>query len=138
MDDTKPWRLEIYGQDYTDDCDELKLSKPVLVYDDWYDGPGGQRRHVGPGGFAITLIGPSERLRALVDDGDQIRVVKVVCAGQSIQAPVVFHEEWVDRSGVRKIFACMYNDRDREPKWVTEEPVSNGGQRPLTLAVKEG
>lgn len=137
MTETKPWRLKIGGQDYTDDCDDIRLSKPALVYDDWYDGPGGRRRHLGPGGFAITLIGPSERLRALVDDGDQIRVLKVSFADQSIQVPVLFHEEWVDRSGVRKIFGCMYNDRSRDPKWVTE-PNSDEGQRPLTLAVKEG
>ena len=74
----------------------------------------------------MTLVGPSERLRAMVDDGDQIRVVKLTCAGQSIQVPLLFHEEWVDRSGVRKMFGCMYGDRDREPKWVTESDVHAG------------
>lgn len=137
MTETKPWRLKIGGQDYTDDCDDIKISTPALVYDSWYDGSGALRRHLGPKGFEITVIGPSERMRALVDDGDQIRVVKVTFADQSIQVPVLFHEEWIDRSGVRKIFGCMYSDRSRDPKWVTE-PNSDEGQRPLTLAAKEG
>lgn len=137
MTETKPWRLEIYSQDYTDDCDDIKISAPSLVYDTWYDGTGAQRRHLGPRGFEITIVGPSERLRALVDDGDQVRVVKVTIGGQSIRVPVLFHEEWVDRSGVRKIFGSLYVDRDREPKWITE-PSNDEGQRPLTLATKEG
>jgi hypothetical protein len=137
MTETKPWRLEIYGQDYTDDCDNLKVSTPALVHADWYDGDGAQRCHLGPRGFEITLVGPSERLRALVDGGYQIRVVKVTVGGQSIQAAVLFHEEWVGRDGVRKIFGSLYVDRDREPKWVTE-PSNDEGQRPLTLATKEG
>jgi hypothetical protein len=138
MTETKPpWRLEIYGQDYTDDCDDLKVGTPSLVYADWYDGSGAQRRHLGPKGFEITLIGPSQRLCALADGGDQIRVVKVTCAGQSIQAPVLFHEEWVGRDGVRKMFGSLYVDPDREPTWVAE-PDNDGGQRPLTPAAKEG
>lgn len=133
----KPWRLKIGGQDYTDECDELAFSTPALVHDEWYDGDGARRRHLGPKGFAITLTAPSERLRALIDGGDQIRVVKVTVGGQSIRVPVLFHEEWVNPSGVRKMFGSLYVDRDREPKWVAE-PDNDGGQRPLTLATKEG
>jgi hypothetical protein len=120
MGEPKQWRLEIYGQDYTDDCDGLDFSMPALVYDVPHDDGQAQRRHLGPKGFAITLTAPSERLRALVDGGDQIRVVKVIVGVQAVQVPLLFHEEWVDRSGVRKMFGCMYSDPDREPKWVTE------------------
>jgi hypothetical protein len=133
----KAWRLEIYGRDYTDDCDDINVQMPALVHEVPRSDGAGQRRYLGPRGFEITLVGPSERLRSLVDGGYQIRVVKVTVGGQSIQAAVLFHEEWVDRDGVRKIFGSLYVDRDREPKWVTE-PSNDEGQRPLTLATKEG
>lgn len=132
----KAWRLEIYSQDYTDDCEGIDFRLPALVYDVPHDDGHAQRRYLGPKGFSLTLTGPSERLRALVDGGDQIRVVKVAVGDQAIRAPMLFHEEWVDRDGVRKIFTCLYSDPDREPKWVTEP--NDGGRRPLTLVTKEG
>ncbi|MFG2269140.1 hypothetical protein ACGFNY_05120 [Streptomyces chartreusis] len=137
MTELKAWRLEIYSQDYTADCDGIDIRMPALVHDVPHDDGRAQRRHLGPKGFAITLTEPSERLRALVDGGYQIRQIKLTVDGQMIRVPVVFHEEWVDRSGVRKMFGSLYVDRDREPKWVTE-PITSEGQRPLTLATKEG
>lgn len=137
MTELKAWRLEIYSQDYTADCGGIDIQMPSLVHDVPHDDGHGQRRHLGPKGFAITLTEPSERLRALVDGGYQIRQITVTVDGQMIRVPVVFHEEWVDRNGVRKMFGSLYVDRDREPKWVTE-PTNSEGQRPLTLATKEG
>lgn len=137
VDETKSWRLEIYSQDYTNDCDDIDVQMPALVYDVPHSDGSGQRRHLGPKGFAITLTNPSDRLRALVDGGYQVRVLKVAFGSETLRVPVLFHEEWVDRDGMRKIFGCMYSDPDRDPKWVTE-PDSDEGQRPLTLATKEG
>lgn len=137
MSEPKAWRLAIGGQDYTDDCEDLDFGMPALVHDVPHDDGRAQRRHLGPKGFAITLTEPSERLRARVDGGYQIHQVKVTVGDQSIRVPVCFHEEWVNRDGVRKMFGSLYVDRDREPKWVTE-PNSDGGRRTLTLAAKEG
>ena len=137
MTEPKAWRLTIGGQDYTDDCDDLNFEMRALVHDVPHDDGRPYRRHLGPKGFAITLTAPSERLRAMVDGGDQIRFLKVAFGDQAVRVPLVFHEEWVDRNGVRKMFGSMYVDPDREPKWVTE-PISDGGRRPLTLSTKEG
>ncbi|MFD4257714.1 hypothetical protein ACFWR9_08780 [Streptomyces sp. NPDC058534] len=120
MAEPKHWRLEIYGQDYTNDCEDLDVEMPAVVHNVRHDDGRAQRRHLGPSGFAITLTAPSDRLRALVDGGDQIRVVKVTFEDQAIRVPVLFHEEWVDRGGVWKMFGSLYIDRSREPKWVTE------------------
>lgn len=135
MTEPKAWRLTIGGQDYTDDCDAIDVQTPALVPEVPHH-DGAQRRHLGPRGFSLTLTQPSERLRALVDGGYHIRIVRVQIADQSIRVPVVFHEEWKDRAGVRKMFGSLYVDPDREPKWVTEP--TDGGRRPLTLATKEG
>ncbi|KOG21808.1 hypothetical protein [Streptomyces viridochromogenes] len=136
MTELKQWRLTVGGQDYTDDCDDIDVQMPALVYDVPHDDGRAQRRHLGPKGFSITLTQPSERLRSLADGGHHIRIVKVAFEDQAIRVPVVFHEEWVDRDGVRKMFGSLYVDPDREPKWVTEP--TDGGRRPLTLVTKEG
>ncbi|CAM5346619.1 hypothetical protein [Streptomyces aurantiogriseus] len=126
MAEPKPWRLWIDGGEYTDDCDHIDISMPRLVYDVPHDDGRGQRRVLGPAGFWIALTGPSVRLRALVDGGKQVHSLKVAFGAETIPVPVQFHEEWVERSGVRKMFGCLAVDGDSLPKWVTESDVHAG------------
>lgn len=119
MGEAKPWRIEIDGADYTEDCDSAEISTPALVYDVPHT-EGAQRRVLGPKGFTITLTNPSERLRALVDGGDQGHPLIYAIHGYAIPVQVQFHEEWVERSGVRKMFGCLAASRDTEPRWVDD------------------
>lgn len=134
MNEPKRWRLEIDGEEFTADCDALDFSMPAVVYEVPHDDGRRQRRHLGPKGFSVTLTAPSDRLRALVDDGVQVRQIRIGFGAEVLPVPVAFHEEWVERSGVRKMFGCMPVDRESEPKWVTEsgahagEPRIEGGQ----------
>lgn len=136
MDDTKPWRLWIDGEERTSECDAIDFGMPTLTYDTSRD-TGAMRRVLGPCGFWIKLTGPSERLRALADGGKQTHQLKLLFEDQALPVPVQFHEEWVENSGVRRLFGCLAYDRSSGPQWVTE-PASDEGQRPLTLATKEG
>ncbi|MBT2508802.1 hypothetical protein J7I98_23530 [Streptomyces sp. ISL-98] len=120
MTEPKRWRLEIHGEDYTGDCEDLDVSMPALVYDVPHNDGRGQRRVLGPRGFTVTLTNPSGRLRALVDCGNQVHPLKVAFEDQAVPVLVQFHEEWVEPGGVRKIFGCLAVSRDNEPKWVTE------------------
>lgn len=125
MDDTKHWRLRVDGEERTDDCDGLDISMPSLVYDVPHDGRW-ERRVLGPRGFSVLIVNPSERLRALVDDGQAVHQVTVTASGQALPVPVQFHMEWVERTGVRKMFGSLAVDRDSGPKWVTESDVHAG------------
>lgn len=136
MTEPKRWRLWIDGEERTDECDALDFGMPCLLYDTTRD-TGARRSALGPRGFWIKLTGPSERLRALVDGGRQVRQLKLLFEDQAIPVPVQFREEWAEESGVRRMFGCLAYDRDSGPMWVTE-PISNEGQRPLTLTAKEG
>jgi len=128
MTEAKHWRLWVDGEERTDDCDHIDLNTPALVYDVPHDGRW-QRRVLGPRGFWIVITNPSARLVALVDDGDEVHEVKVAVGDQSIPVPVQFHMEWVERSGVRKMFGCLAVDRESGPKWVTESGVSASERR---------
>lgn len=128
MAEPKRWRLWVDGEEHTDDCDHIDISMPRLVYDVPHDGRW-QRRVLGAGGFAITVTNPSERLLALVDDGKQVYPLKVACGAEMILVDVQFHMDWVERSGVRKMFGCLAVDRDSGPKWVTEPGVHAGERR---------
>lgn len=132
----KPWRLWVDGEERTNDCDAIDFGMPGLIYDASHD-TGPMRRVLGPLGFWIKLTEPSERLRELADGGKRIRQLKLLFGDQALPVPVQFHEEWVEDSGVRRMFGCLAYDRSSGPLWVTE-PANDEGQRPLTLATKEG
>ena len=125
MTELKRWRLWGDGEELTSECEGLDLTNPALVYDIPHDDGRAQRRRLGPAGFTVTLTAPSERLRALVDGGKQVHELKVAIGDQAISVPVQFHEEWVDRSGVRKMFVALAVDRTNEPKWVTEPALAD-------------
>lgn len=131
MDETKPWRLWIDGEDRTSECDAIDFGTPALVYDASRD-TGARRSVLGPRGFWIKLTGPSESLRALADGGEQVHQLRLLFGDQALPVPVRFHEEWVEGSGVRRMFGCLACDRDGGPMWVTEP--TDEGQRPLTLS----
>lgn len=136
MTETKPWRLWVDDEERTDECDALDFGMPSLLYDTTRD-TGARRSVLGPRGFWIKLTGPSEGLRALADGGKRVHQLKLLIRGQALPVPVQFHEEWVEESGVRRMFGCLAYDRESGPLWVTE-PSNDEGQRPLTLATKEG
>ena len=136
MSEPKRWRLWIDGEERTDECEDLDFGVPALVYDVPHDGPYA-RRELGPKGFWVVLVGASERLCALADGGAQTRQLKLAFEDQALPVPVHFRMTWTENSGVRKLFGCLAHDRDGGPMWVTE-PISDEGQRPLTLAAKEG
>jgi hypothetical protein len=128
MGDEKAWRLWIDGEERTDDCDHIDVATPALVYDVPHDGRW-KRSVLGPRGFSILVTNPSVRLVALADDGKEVHAVRVAASDNSMSVPVQFHMEWVERSGVRKMFGCLAANRDSEPKWVTEPGVSAGERR---------
>lgn len=136
VDEPKAWRLWVDGEERTDDCDALDFGMPCLIYDASRD-TGPMRRVLGPLGFWIKLTGPSEPLRAMADGGKQVHQLRLLFADQVLPVPVQFHEEWVEDSGARRMFGCLAYDRSSGPQWVTEA-TNDEGQRPLTLATKEG
>jgi hypothetical protein len=125
MGELKHWRLWVNGEERTDDCDHIEISMPRLVYDVPHDGRW-QRRVLGAGGFSITVTNPSERMLALVDDGEETHLLTVAYGDQALPVPVQFHMDWLERSGVRKMFGCLAVDRDSLPKWVTDSDVHAG------------
>ena len=119
MAEPKRWRLWVDGEERTDDCDHIDVSTPRLVYDVPHDGRW-QRRVLGAGGFSIVVTNPSEWLRSLVDDGERVHRLKAAYGAEALTVDVQFPMEWVERSGVRKMFGCLAVDRDSLPQWVTE------------------
>lgn len=111
-------RLEIDGEDFTAECDEIRWGIPRVVYEE--DNGRSMRRFLGPAGFQITLINPTGRARALADGGRATHTVKIVAAGNSITHPTHFHEEWTTTDGIRKVFGSLAWDQDRDAKWVDE------------------
>ena len=111
-------RLEIDGEDFTAECDEVRFSMPRLVYEE--DNGRSLKRFLGPAGFQITLVNPTGRGRALVDGGRATRSVKISAAGNSITHPTHFIEEWTTTDGTRKVFGRLAWDSDRDAKWVDE------------------
>lgn len=111
-------RIEIDGEDYTGDCEDIKFATRRLAY-----GESNGRsvlRFLGPAGFQITLVNPTGRVRALVDDGRTTRIVKIVCGGNSITHPTRFLKEWTTTDGTRKVFGALAWDTERDAQWVNE------------------
>ncbi|BBC35291.1 hypothetical protein SGFS_065850 [Streptomyces graminofaciens] len=115
---TEGIRLEIDGEDFTAECEEFTFGVPRVVYDE--DNGSSMRRFLGPAGFQITLINPTDRARALVDGGRATRTVKIAAAGNSIIHPTHFIEEWTTTDGIRKVFGRLAWDTGRDAKWVDE------------------
>lgn len=111
-------RLEIDGEDFTAECDEVRFSMPRLVYEE--DIGQARKRFLGPAGFQVTLVNPSGRGLALVDGGRVTRSVKISAAGNSVTHPTHFIEEWTTTDGTRKVFGRLAWDSDRDAKWVDE------------------
>lgn len=111
-------RLEIDGEDFTAECDEMTFATKRLVYEE--DNGHSVRKFLGPAGFQITLINPTDRARALVDGGRTAYTVKIAAAGNSITHPTHFIEEWTTTDGTRKVFGRLAWDIDRDAKWVDE------------------
>jgi hypothetical protein len=111
-------RLEIDGEDFTAECDEVQFTVKRLVYEE--DNGRSLMRFLGPQGFQITLINPTDRARALVDDGRTTRSVKIIAAGNSITHPTHFIDQWTTTDGIRKVFGRLAWDTQRDSKWVDE------------------
>jgi hypothetical protein len=114
-------RLVVDGVDLTGEYKDFETATPrarYLVPDEaraasWV---------LGPAGFTILIVEPSDRLYALVDGGRAVRDTKVIVNGHSITHPTHFHKGWVGADGVRKMFGSLAPDREREAKWVEELP----------------
>jgi hypothetical protein len=116
--------LTIDGEGTTREWERLTFSTPSLVYQE--DNSKAMVRSLGPAGFQITLINPSDRLRALVDGGVVVHEVKVIASGYSLTCPTQFHREWIDRvNGDRKVFGCLAYDAGDRPKWVAERQLTD-------------
>lgn len=113
-------RIEIDGEDFTAECDAFRWSNPRLVYEE--DNGGSVLRFLGPAGFQLTLINPTDRARALVDEGRTTHKVKITAveAGLSITHPTHFLKEWTTTDGSWKVFGALAWDNDRDAKWVDE------------------
>lgn len=111
-------RLEIDGEDFTAECEEIRFAVKRLVYEE--DNGHSVRRFLGPAGFQITLVSPTDRARALVDGGRVARAVTIAASGNSITHPTHFIDEWATTDGVRKVFGRLAWDTDRDAKWVDE------------------
>lgn len=111
-------RIEIDGEDFTDECEEIRFAAKRLVYEE--DNGHSVVRFLGPAGFQVTLINPTDRARSLVDDGAATRTVRIICSGNSITHPTRFLKEWTTTDGTRKVFGALAWDSDRDAKWVDE------------------
>ena len=111
-------RLEIDGEDFTGECGEVLFATKRLVYEE--DNGRSRRNFLGPAGFQITLLNPTDRARALVDGGRATHTVKIVAAGNSITHPTHFIDEWTTTDGTRKVFGRLAWDAERDAKWVDE------------------
>jgi hypothetical protein len=115
---TEDIRLEIDGEDFTAECDDIVFRMPRVAYEE--DDGRSRVLFIGPSGFQITLINPTDRARALVDNGRTTHTVKITAAGNSITHPTHFLKEWVTTDGTRKVFGALAWDGDRDAKWVDE------------------
>lgn len=116
-------RLVIGGVDLTSECDSVEVTTPAMVHEIPDEGRA-MSRVLGPKSFTLLITAPSDRLYALVDGGKQAHEVKLVAdwVANSITHPTHFHKGWVGADGVRKMFGSLAPDRDREAKWVEEQP----------------
>lgn len=111
-------RLEIDGEDFTNECDDIVFRTPRVVYEE--DDGRNQLLFSGPAGFQLTLINPSDRARALVDDGVTKRMVTLTCAGSQISHATRFFKEWTTTDGMRKVFGALAWDQDSDARWIDE------------------
>lgn len=113
-------RIEIDGEDFTAECEEIRWNSPRLVYEE--DNGRSTLRFLGPAGFQLTLINPTDRVRALVDEGRTAHTVEITAveAGLSITHPTCFLKEWTTTDGTRKVFGALAWDTERDAKWVNE------------------
>jgi len=114
--------LVVDGTDFSEDFSEARVDLPRLIYTEAADT--GAFRFLGPYGFQITLVDPSDRLRALVDGGMAVREVVLTVDGCALAVPVQFHKEW-DVSGVTRVFGCLARSADSEPRWVPQDSTTN-------------
>lgn len=123
-------RLLIDGVDLTDECGSVEPAMPAMVHDIPDEGHA-VSRVLGPKSFTLLVTAPSDRLYALVDGGKSMREVKLAAdwASCSITHPTHFHKGWVGADGVRRMFGSLAPDREREAKWVEEQPVRASGDR---------
>lgn len=110
-----PLHLLIDGEDYTAEAERIDVQLPRLVYEE--DNGRAAMRFLGPPGFQVTLINPSDKARALVDGGVAVRDVTVSADGHAITHPTQFHTEWM-AGAQRKLFGCLARDESTEPKWI--------------------
>ena len=115
---TEGVRLEIDGEDFTAECQEFTFGVPRVVYEE--DNGRSMRRFLGPAGFQLTLVNPTDRARALVDGGRVARTVKILAADNSITHSTHFIEEWTTTDGTRKVFGRLAWDTGRDAQWVDE------------------
>ncbi|MFM9629362.1 hypothetical protein ACKI10_17265 [Streptomyces galilaeus] len=111
-------RLEIDGEDFTTECEEVRFATPRLAYEE--DNGSSRLRFLGPAGFQVTLINPTGRALALVDDGRTTRTVKITASGMAVTHPTRFHREWTATDGTRKVFGSLAWDHARDAQWVDE------------------
>ncbi|PBC71582.1 hypothetical protein BX265_6192 [Streptomyces sp. TLI_235] len=115
-----PIRLLIDGEDYTAEAERIDARLPRLVYEE--DNGVAEMRFLGPPGFQLTLINPSDKARSLADGGIAVRDVTISSDGYSITHPTQFHKEWM-AGGERRLFGCLARDERAEPRW-EPEPVT--------------
>jgi hypothetical protein len=111
-------RLEIDGRDATDDCADFTFGTPPLVYEE--DNGNAILRFLGAQGFHLTLVDPSDWLRALVDGGAETHIAKLTSDEWSLTHTVQFRKEWDCADGTRKVFASLANERATIAKWIRE------------------
>jgi hypothetical protein len=111
-------RLEIDGEDFTAECDEIRFGVPRVVYEE--DDGRSRKCFLGPQGFQVTLINPTDRARALVDGGRDSHVVTIAVAGNAISHATHFIDEWTTKDGTRKVFGRLAWDSDRDARWIDE------------------
>ncbi|MEU3161781.1 hypothetical protein ABZ753_30915 [Streptomyces griseoincarnatus] len=111
-------RLMIDGEDFTDECEEIRFGVPRVIYEE--DDGRNRVLFTGPAGFSLTLINPTSRARALADGRYATRTVTITCAGHQITHPTRFLKEWTTTDGTRKVFGALAWDHDRDAQWVNE------------------
>jgi hypothetical protein len=121
-------RLTVDGIDLAGEYEEFVTNTPYAVHEIPDGGPS-VSRVLGPASFTIVVTAPSDRLYALLDDSKVVHDVKVSASGYAITHPVCFHKGWVGADGVRKMFGSLAPDREREAKWVEEQPVRASADR---------
>jgi hypothetical protein len=128
MKSSEGGRLTVDGIDLAGEYAKFEANTPCAVHNIPDEGPS-VSRVLGPASFTIVVTAPSDRLYALLDDSNAVHQVKVSTGGYAITHPTRFHKGWVGRDGVRKMFGSLAPDREREAKWVEEQPARASADR---------